>query len=103
VKAGREPQFKSVLETLRTALGKSPDARRREQARGWTVMKVNGNGPSGTIVFVSLLDPVITGLNYAPSSVFAEALEGEALAKAYSDYSDALSSFNLIDLDEVSP
>ena len=103
VKAGKEPQFKGVLETLRSTLEKSPDPRRREQARGWTVMKVNGNGPSGTIVFLSVLDPVVHGVNYAPSSVFSEALDGEALVKAYTEYADALSSFNLIDLEQVRP
>ncbi len=103
VKAGREPLFRSVLETLRSTLEKSPDARRREQARGWRVMKVNGNGPSGTILYLSVLDPVVHGVNYAPSSIFSEALDGEALARAYSDYADALSSFNLIDLQQVGP
>ncbi len=103
VKAGKEAQFKGVLETLRSTLEKSPDPRRRQQARGWTVLKVNGNGPSGTIVFLSLLDPVVHGVNYAPSSVFSEALDGEALVKAYTDYADALSSLNLIDLEQVQP
>ncbi len=103
VKAGKEAQFKGVLETLRSTLEKSPDARRREQARGWRVMKVNGNGPSGTIVYLSVLDPVVPGVNYAPSSIFSDALDGEALARAYADYADAMSSFNLIDLTQVRP
>ena len=103
VKTGKDALFTSVLDTLRTALAQSPDARRREQARGWRVMKVTGNGPSGTVVYLSVLDPVVHGVNYAPSSVFAEALDGEALARAYADYSEALSSFNLIDLQQVRP
>ena len=103
VKAGKEAQFKGVLEMLRSTLEKSPDARRREQARGWRVMKVNGNGPSGTIVYLSVLDPVVPGVNYAPSSIFSDALDGEALARAYADYADAMSSFNLIDLTQVRP
>jgi len=103
VKPGKDALFTSVLDTLRTALAQSPDARRREQARGWRVMKVTGNGPSGTVLYLSLLDPVVHGVNYAPSSVFAEALDGEALARAYADYSEALSSFNLIDLQQVRP
>lgn len=103
VKTGKDALFTSVLDTLRAALAQSPDARRREQARGWRVMKVTGNGPSGTVLYLSLLDPVVHGVNYAPSSVFAEALDGEALARAYADYSEALSSFNLIDLQQVRP
>ena len=103
VKTGKDALFTSVLDTLRTALAQSPDARRREQARGWRVMKVTGNGPSGTVVYLSVLDPVVPGVNYAPSSIFAEALDGEALARAYADYSEALSSFNLIDLQQVRP
>lgn len=103
VKTGKDALFTSVLETLRSALAQSPDARRREQARGWRVMKVTGNGPSGTVVYLSVLDPVVHGVNYAPSSIFAEALDGEALARAYADYSEALSSFNLIDLQQVRP
>jgi len=103
VKAGKETLFKGVLETLRSALEKSPDVRRREQARGWTVMKVKGNGPSGTVVYLSLLDPVVHGVNYAPASVVAEALDGEALLRAYAEYSEALSSFNLVDLNQVRP
>lgn len=103
VKAGKEAQFKAVLDTLRSTLEKSPDERRRAQARGWRVLKVAGNGPSGTIVYVSVLDPVVHGVNYAPSSVFSEALDGEALVKAYTEYADALSSFNLIDLEQVRP
>ncbi len=103
VKTGKDALFTSVLDTLRAALAESPDARRREQARGWRVMKVTGNGPSGTVLYLSLLDPVVHGVNYAPSSIFAEALDGEALARAYADYSEALSSFNLIDLQQVRP
>jgi len=103
VKTGKDALFTNVLDTLRAALAESPDARRREQARGWRVMKVTGNGPSGTVLYLSLLDPVVHGVNYAPSSVFAEALDGEALARAYADYSEALSSFNLIDLQQVRP
>ncbi len=101
VKAGKETLFKGVLETLRSALEKSPDVRRRQQARGWTVMKVNGNGPSGTVVYLSVLDPVVHGVNYAPSSILSEALDGEALLRAYAEYSEALSSFNLVDLAQV--
>lgn len=103
VKAGKVQQFTSVLETLRSTLEKSPDARRREQARGWRVMKVAGNGPSGTIVYLSVLDPVVRGVNYAPSSIFSETLDGDELLRAYADYTEALSSFNLIDLAQVRP
>ncbi len=103
VKAGKETQFTGVLEALRSAMEKSPDVRRREQARGWRVMKVSGNGPSGTIVYLAVLDPVVHGVNYAFSSIFSEALDGDALLRAYADYVDALSSFNLIDLVQVRP
>lgn len=101
VKSGKDSQFKSILDTLQSSLQKSPDVRRREQARGWSVMKVTGNGPGGTSVYLSLLDPVVKGANYAFSPIFSEALDGQDLARVYADYADVVSSFNLIDLKQA--
>lgn len=98
VKPQKDAAFLLLLGTLRTALQKSPRAVRQEQARHWRVVKVTSTQQGGATTYVSLLDRTVPEVNYAWSSIFADALKGDDLLRAYAEYGDTVASMTVFDL-----
>jgi hypothetical protein len=80
--------FERVLGRLAQALATSPDPVRRRQAEGWRVFRATEPGPSDSVLFVFLVDPVVPGADYGVARVLAEAFPDEAGA-LYALYSGA--------------
>jgi hypothetical protein len=77
VKPDKTADFERVLAKLRSALAKSSDPARRQQAAGWKVMKINKPLPDGTVAYVHVISPVVKGADYAVLQTLYDELPDE--------------------------
>jgi hypothetical protein len=92
IKADKTADFEAVVEKLKDALQKSPNAQRREQAASWRVFKSPDPGPAGTVVYFYLIDPAVKGADYSVSTILGEAFSGDELAALIKQYTEAYST-----------
>src|SRR4029077_5559381 len=87
VKADKTADFEMVLGKVKEALGKSDKPERKQQATGWKVFKASEPGPSGSVIYVVIMDPVVKGGDYSVGQILVEGFgaEGQTLYKTYSD------------------
>ena len=64
IKPDKTADFERVMERLHAALMNSQNAQRREQARGWRVMRMEQPLPDGTIAYIHMINPVVAGADY---------------------------------------
>lgn len=86
IKPDKTADFEMVLGKLNEALRRSHNARRHEQAAGWTVLK-SGEMAQGYAVYVMRVDPVLKGEEYDLTRLIAEVfpVEGPELLLKYQD------------------
>ena len=105
VRPERVADFEKVMGYLQAALASSPNATVREQAQGWRVFKATETGPNGAVLYVFLLDPTVTGVDYGLGRILAEAYPDQAkLQEIWKLYTDSLASGgSLLNLTPVTP
>jgi len=101
VKADKTADFEMVVGKLQEALQNSARSERAEQASGWKVYKASEPGPSGSVMYVFLIDPVVKDTDYTPSAILAEGGH-EDVRPLYKALSDALASLTILNLSLVS-
>jgi len=97
IKADKTADFEMVIAKLKEALQKSTNPTRKQQAMGWKIFKASEAGPNGSVLYVSIVDPVVKGSDYTVSTILSEAFPTEVQA-LYKTYSEAYVSQNLINL-----
>jgi hypothetical protein len=65
IRPDKTADFEKVLARLRDALQKSDNPQRKQQAAGWTVMKMETPLPDGNIAYVHIIRPVVAGADYS--------------------------------------
>ncbi len=87
VKADKTADFEMVLGKVKEALAKSEKPERKQQATGWKVFKASEAGPSGAVIYVFIMDPVVKGGDYSVGQILVEGFgaEGQTLYKTYSE------------------
>jgi hypothetical protein len=105
VRADRVADFEKVLAYLQAAMEKSADARVREQAKGWRLFKATEAGPNGTVLYVFLIDPTVTGADYGLGPILAEAYpEAQQLQEIWKLYTGSVTGGgSLLNLTPVMP
>lgn len=88
IKADRTADFEKVLARVRDALQKSEDPRRKAQAAGWRVMKMEKPLPDGNIAYVHIINPVVAGADYTLLKSVYDAFPSES-QPLYALYRDA--------------
>ncbi len=88
VKPSATSDYEGVMQKLSDALqaSENEDTDRKAQARGWKVFRAGADFTGqGSVPYVWLIDPVISGANYAASTIMNEAFpeEIEELFEAY--------------------
>jgi hypothetical protein len=101
IKADKTADFETVIGKLKDALAKSDKPERKQQAASWKIFKASEPGANGSVLYVSIVDPVVKGADYTVSTILAEAFPTEVQA-IYKTYSDAYVSQNIINLSLVS-
>ncbi len=88
VKADRTAEFEAVMTRLRDLLALSADPVRRQQGAGWRVFRQATPLADGSVLYVSLIDPVVANAEYDVPRLLAEAAPAEA-AQLYEQFRDA--------------
>src|SRR6266851_4267899 len=92
IKADKTDDFEDIVDKLKTALEKSSNPQRRQQAASWRVYKSPDAGPAGSVLYVYIVDPVVKGADYSVAMILAEAFSGAELAALQKQYIDAYAS-----------
>ena len=88
IKADKTAEFESVMTRLRDLLAVSGDEVRRRQGAGWRVFRQATPLADGSVLYVSVLDPVVANAEYDVPRLLAEAAPAEA-AQLYQQFRDA--------------
>jgi hypothetical protein len=85
VKPDKTADFEQIMQKMRTALQKSPDPIRRQQAAGWKVMRMTQPLSDGTIAYVHIVHPVVKNADYSIMQTLYETFpdERQALYEQY--------------------
>jgi hypothetical protein len=97
VKRDRIPGFEQVVRRVHEGLAASRRPIRLEQAAGWKLFKSKEQGPNGTVLYLSLISPVVKGAEYSVPQVLQEAYPQEA-PQLLSLYRDALAGLSRTEL-----
>jgi hypothetical protein len=85
IKPDKTADFERVLARLRQALLQSDKAERRQQAQGWTVLRLMTPLPDGNVAYVHDVRPVVPGADYSVMRILYDAFpdERQALYELY--------------------
>jgi hypothetical protein len=85
VKPDKTADFEQIMQKMRSALMKSADPMRREQAAGWKVMRMTQPLGDGSIAYVHIVHPVVKDADYTIMQTLYEAFpdERQALYEMY--------------------
>jgi hypothetical protein len=85
VRPDKSADFEQVMSRMKAALVESEDPKRREQAAGWKVMKLDKLLPDGNVAYVHVIHPVVEGADYAVMQTLYDAYpdERQALYELY--------------------
>jgi len=73
VRPERVAEFERLLAEVQTALASSKNPTTQAQAKGWRFYKAAEPGPGGSVMFVFVIDPVVSGEDYSLGKVLVEA------------------------------
>ncbi len=97
VKTDRITGFEQVVRRVHEGLAASRRPIRREQAAGWKLFRSKEQGPNGTVLYLSLIAPVVKGAEYSVPQVLQEAYPQEA-PQLLPLYRDALAGLSRTEL-----
>ena len=105
VRPERAAEFEQVVAHLQAALAKSKDPRTREQAKSWRVLKASEPGPSGTVMYVFVIDATVPGADYGLGGVLASVYtDTTELAEIWRMYTTAVTGGgSLLNLTPIAP
>lgn len=78
IKPDKVADFEAVMARVKEGLGKSQDAKRKQQALSWRVFKGIEPGPGGNVVYIFFFDPAVKDEDYTVSAILTEAFPNEA-------------------------
>ena len=61
IKADATSDFEGVMRKVAEALQNSENAERRQQAQGWKVYRAQEPGQGGSVLYVWIIDPTVSG------------------------------------------
>lgn len=78
IRADQTAAFERVMARLRDALTQSKTPERRQQAEGWSVVRLETPLPDGAAVYVHVIRPVVTGADYRIMQILYDEFPDEA-------------------------
>jgi len=88
VKPGRTAAFERIMKRVGDALSTSESLDRRRQAAAWTIYKATEPLEGGVVLYISVLDPVVSGADYWVPQILNEAFPTE-VQELYETYAGA--------------
>ena len=95
VKSGQTAAFERVMTRVGDALITSESVDRRRQAAGWKVYKATEPPDDGVVLYISVLDPVISEADYWVPQILNEAFPTE-VQRLYETYAGAFADGQLL-------
>ena len=80
IKPDKAADYEGLIEKLKAGLKASDKPERKQMAEGWKVYKANEAGPGGSVIYISVIAPVVKGTDYSLTSLLAEMYPAEARA-----------------------
>jgi hypothetical protein len=80
IRPDKAADFEQVMARMRQALVNSEDPKRRDQAAGWKVMKLEKPLADGSVAYVHVIDPVVADADYAVMQTLYDAFPDERQA-----------------------
>jgi len=80
IRADQTQAFEQVMAKLQQALKNSQNPQRRQQAAGWTLVRLKATLPDGTIPYVHIIHPVVQGANYSIMQILYDEFPDERRA-----------------------
>jgi hypothetical protein len=97
VKSERIPAFEQVVRRVHEGLVASRRPIRLEQAAGWRLFRSKEQGPNGTVLYLSLIAPVVKGAEYSVPQLLQEAYPQD-VPRLLPLYRDALAGLSRTEL-----
>jgi hypothetical protein len=88
VKADKTHDFEMVMGKVKEALNKSDNADRKKQGASWKLFKTEEPGPSGAVIYMSIMDPVVKDVEYSVVKILTEGFPNDVRA-LYDSYTQA--------------
>ncbi len=73
IKPDKTTDFEEIVRRIKETLAATTDATRKQQAAGWKIFKAVESGPAGSVIYVSVMDPVSKGADYSVGTLLVEA------------------------------
>ena len=88
VKPGATGDYEAVMQKLGEALNETD---RTDQARGWKVFRASADFTGqGSVPYVWVIDPVVSGANYAAATIINEVVPPDEMQTIYESYTNSL-------------
>ncbi|MBS1818733.1 MAG: hypothetical protein JSU08_12440 [Acidobacteria bacterium] len=106
IKADQTGAYEELVAKLKEGLQKSDKPERKQMAESWKIYKAAEPGPNGSVIYVSIITPVVKGQDYSIVTLLGEAFPTDARA-LYDKYVAAFTTppgqlFNLSLLNDLS-
>lgn len=88
------------MRKLGEALQNSDNPERNQQAAGWKVYRAAEPGPNNTVIYVWLIDPVVSGADYSVSQILFDAFPSEVQG-LYEQFEAAVTNQNRLNMQLV--
>ena len=95
VKPAQTAAFEGTMRRVGEALGASQSIDRRRQAAGWKIYKAVEPLESGVVLYISFLDPVVSGTDYWVPEILNEAFPTEVQG-LYETYAGAFADGQIL-------
>jgi hypothetical protein len=88
VKPTASADYEAVMQKLGEALNETD---RTDQANGWKVFRAGADFTGqGAVPYVWVVDPVVSGANYAAATIINEIVPSDEMQEIYESYTNAL-------------
>ena len=88
VKPGATADYEAVMQKLGEALNETG---KTDQSRGWKVFRAGADFTGqGAVPYVWVIDPVVSGANYAAATIINEIVMPDEMQQIYESYTNAL-------------
>jgi hypothetical protein len=104
VKPGSTADYELAIVTLKDALAKAEEPQTQQLARAWRIFKATEADAKSNVLYVHLLDPAQTGIDYRPSLWLDKLLAGapaDLLAKYRDAFAVAPTKLSLTDVTKL--
>ena len=85
IPADKTGDYEMVIAKLKEALGKSEKPEAKQQMAGWRIMKSGTPQPTGEIIYIHVISPVVPDADYSVTNIVYDVFKDPGEQKAFYD------------------